>query len=34
MTTRDMADVIAAAGFTVDRRQVVLDRPIKTLGLA
>lgn len=33
VTTRDMAEVIAAAGFAVDRRQVVLDRPIKTLGL-
>ena len=33
VTTRDMAEVIAAAGFSIDRRQVVLDRPIKTLGL-
>ena len=24
---------VTAAGFTVDRRQVILDRPIKTLGL-
>jgi large subunit ribosomal protein L9 len=24
---------VTAAGFTVDKRQIVLDRPIKTLGL-
>ena len=33
VSTRDMAQVISAAGFTVDRRQVILDKPIKTLGL-
>jgi large subunit ribosomal protein L9 len=33
VTTRDIADVITAGGFSVDRRQVVLDRPIKTRGL-
>jgi large subunit ribosomal protein L9 len=33
VSPRDMADVISAAGFTIDRRQVVLDKPIKTLGL-
>jgi len=33
VTPRDMAEVIAAAGFGLDRRQIVLDRPIKTLGL-
>lgn len=33
VSTRDMAEVITAGGFTVERRQVVLDRPIKTLGL-
>ena len=33
VSTRDIADVVTAGGFTVDRRQVVLDRPIKTLGL-
>ena len=33
VSTRDIADAITAGGFTVDRRQVVLDRPIKTLGL-
>ncbi|MGE5505575.1 MAG: 50S ribosomal protein L9 [Actinomycetota bacterium] len=29
---RDVADAIAAAGYTVERRQVNLDNPIKTLG--
>ena len=33
VSTRDIADVVTAGGFTIDRRQVVLDRPIKTLGL-
>jgi large subunit ribosomal protein L9 len=33
VSTRDLADAITAGGFTVDRRQVVLERPIKTLGL-
>jgi len=30
---RDIADAITASGFTVERRQIILDRPIKTLGL-
>lgn len=30
---RDIAEGVTKAGFTVDRRQVVLDKPIKTLGL-
>ncbi len=30
---RDIADGLAELGFPVDRRNVVLDRPIKTLGL-
>lgn len=30
---RDLAEAIAKAGTTVDRRQVELDRPIKMLGL-
>ena len=30
---RDVADIIAADGGKVDRSQVVLDRPIKTLGV-
>lgn len=33
VTTRDVADAATAGGFTVDRGQVVLDRPIKDLGL-
>ncbi|MCC7253788.1 50S ribosomal protein L9 [Hyphomicrobium sp.] len=33
VSTRDIAEAITAGGFTVDRRQVVLERPIKTLGL-
>ena len=33
VTTRDVADAATAAGFTVGRSQVVLDRPIKDLGL-
>ncbi|MCJ8139313.1 50S ribosomal protein L9 [Falsirhodobacter halotolerans] len=33
VTTRDVSDVATAEGFTVDRGQVVLDRPIKDLGL-
>jgi large subunit ribosomal protein L9 len=30
---RDVADAVVAGGFTIERRQVVLDHPIKTLGL-
>jgi large subunit ribosomal protein L9 len=33
VTTRDIADLVTAGGFTIDRRQIVLDRPVKTLGL-
>ena len=33
VTTRDLAEVVTAGGFSIDRRQIVLDRPIKTLGL-
>ncbi len=33
VTTRDIVDIVTAGGFSIDRRQVVLDRPIKTLGL-
>jgi large subunit ribosomal protein L9 len=33
VAARDIADAVTAAGFTVDRQQVILDRPIKTLGL-
>ena len=33
VTTRDAAEAATAEGFTVNRGQVVLDRPIKELGL-
>jgi large subunit ribosomal protein L9 len=33
VSTRDIAEVVTAGGFTIERRQVILDRPIKTLGL-
>src|SRR5215472_12889697 len=33
VSARDIADAVTAAGFTVDRQQIVLDHPIKTLGL-
>ncbi|HWC30906.1 MAG TPA: 50S ribosomal protein L9 [Dehalococcoidia bacterium] len=33
VTTRDIVETVTAGGFSIDRRQVVLDRPIKTLGL-
>jgi large subunit ribosomal protein L9 len=33
VTTRDAADAATADGFTVNRAQVVLDRPIKELGV-
>ena len=33
VTPRDIADAVTAGGFSVDRRQIVLERPIKTLGV-
>ena len=33
VTPRDAADAATAEGFSVDRKQIVLDRPIKELGL-
>jgi large subunit ribosomal protein L9 len=33
VTTRDAAEAATAAGFTVNRAQIVLDRPIKDLGI-
>jgi large subunit ribosomal protein L9 len=33
VTTRDIADAATAGGFSLDRRQVTLDHPIKELGL-
>jgi large subunit ribosomal protein L9 len=33
VTARDISDAVTEAGFTLDRRQVVIDRPIKELGV-
>jgi len=33
VTPRDIAEAVSAAGVTIERRQVLLDRPIKMLGL-
>jgi large subunit ribosomal protein L9 len=33
VSTRDIAEGVTKAGFTIDRAQVKLDKPIKTLGL-
>jgi large subunit ribosomal protein L9 len=33
VSARDIAQAVTEAGFTIEKRQVVLDRPIKTLGL-
>ena len=33
VSARDVADSLSEAGFQVDRNQVVLDRPIKSLGI-
>jgi large subunit ribosomal protein L9 len=33
VSTRDISEVVTAGGFTVTRNQVVMDRPIKALGL-
>ena len=33
VSARDIAEAVTEAGFTVEKRQVVLDRPIKSLGL-
>jgi large subunit ribosomal protein L9 len=33
VSARDIADAVTAAGYTVGKQQIVLDRPIKTLGL-
>jgi large subunit ribosomal protein L9 len=33
VSTRDIADVVTAGGFKVDRNQIVLEAPIKTLGM-
>ena len=33
VTTRDIAEVVTEGGFTIDRNQVVMERPIKNLGV-
>lgn len=33
VSTRDIAEVVSAGGVSVDRRQILLDKPIKALGL-
>jgi large subunit ribosomal protein L9 len=33
VAARDISDAVTKAGFTVDKQQIVLGRPIKTLGL-
>jgi len=33
VSARDLSDAVTAAGFTIGRGQVVLEKPIKTLGL-
>jgi large subunit ribosomal protein L9 len=33
VSTRDIAEAVTAGGFEIDRRQVILDRAIKSLGL-
>ncbi len=33
VSTRDIAEAVTAGGFTIDRVQVLLDRPIKNLGV-
>jgi large subunit ribosomal protein L9 len=33
VSTRDIAEAVTEGGFSIERRQVMLDRPIKSLGL-
>jgi large subunit ribosomal protein L9 len=33
VSTRDIAEVVTEGGFSVERRQILLDRPIKSLGV-
>jgi large subunit ribosomal protein L9 len=33
VTTRDIVEIVTAGGFSIDRSQAVLDRPIKALGI-
>ena len=32
VTSKDVADALVAKGFTIDRRKIQLDEPIKQLG--
>ena len=32
VTSKDIADALAAADFVIDKRKIILDKPIKTLG--
>ena len=34
VTSRDIAEAVSEAGFTINRSQVIMDKSIKTLGLA
>ncbi len=34
VSTRDISDVVTEGGFTINRNQVLLDKPIKTLGVS
>src|SRR5919205_3490465 len=33
VSARDIAEAVTEGGFTIEKRQVVLDRPIKNLGM-
>ncbi len=33
VSARDIAEAVTTAGFTIEKRQVVLERPIKSLGI-
>lgn len=33
VSTRDISELVTAGGITIDRRMVVIDKPIKTLGV-
>jgi large subunit ribosomal protein L9 len=33
VSARDIAEVVTAGGFTIERRQVIMEHPIKSLGL-
>ena len=32
MTSKDIAEALEKQGYTIDRRKIVLEEPIKTLG--